>query len=55
MKESVLDIKLANLSVGGEGDRENELDSRGLNNRTEGLIEIHAMLLIETGQHPKFL
>ena len=52
MKKGVLDVELANLLVGGEGDREDDPDGSRFNHRAEGLIEVDAVFLRESAQHP---
>jgi hypothetical protein len=52
MKKHVLDIKLANLPVEGEGYGEDRPNRGRFDNRAESLIEIHAVLLRETAENP---
>ena len=41
MKKGVLDVELANLPVGGEGDREDDPDGSWFNHRAKGLGEVN--------------
>ena len=52
VEEGVLDVKLASLPFKGDGDGEDDADRGRFDNRTEGLIEVDALLLRETAKHP---
>ena len=52
VEEGVLDVKLASLLFKGDGDGEDDADRGRFDNRTEGLIEVDALLLRETAKHP---
>lgn len=52
MEEGVLDIELANLPVGGESDGEDNPNGSWFNHGAKDLVEVNAVLLGETAQHP---
>jgi hypothetical protein len=52
VEEGVLDVELASLPFKGERDGEDDVDRGRIDNWTECLIEVNALVLRETVKHP---